>query len=1258
MIPTATEITAWANKRDSQGLMPILLRRLIHGSVSSIRFISFPGGDSVQIGGFDGTLDVEQGNAWVPKGKSIWETGCDKAVKRKADGDYKKRTTKASAKERKNHTFVFVTPRRWLAKNTWVQHRRAEKKWKDVRCFDADDIEQWAERALPAAFWLAEQIGLASSGFITAQHYRDTWANACKPSLPDDLILAGRSHEIHELIKALKSPPERSTTIAADSRDEALAFACAALTGDDGRGLADRLLIAGATSPIERLQDSPNVILAIESDTLERRLGVLGGKIHVIIPRARGEATEPAEIELGSIRSDAFDNCLKEIGFSEDGVTTAARESGRSLPILRRRWAISPGLRQPMWSGDTDTARKFVPFALCGAWMSDRKGDISVLAGISGRDQQTIEHDLADLLAIDDSPMEAIGSVNRVLSPIDAVFAIGRRLTCSDLDEYFGFVERVYSVLDPALDLPEDQRWMANVLGKQHPFSGALFHGLGNTLILLAIHGDNICGNRLGISISGRVYAIVRKLLTDLNSDQWLSIRGTLRLLAEAAPGAFLTAIEQDLAKPAPPILSLMRVIEGGISGDCLRTELLWALELVAWNPNNLIRVAHILAQLSCHPITDNWGNKPSGSLLSLFRAWLPKTAAPIDKRIETLRNVYAKFPDVGFKLCVNLVDNRMDHAMDNARPRWRDDAADAGRSVMHGEYVQMVLAAADLLVASVPQNISEIEQLIIHHPAFPPDHKTKLWELIGSWIDSSPNDDDMAAARETIRRTVFFRRGKQTKMENDKVLAQKAFERLLPEDLTARHRWLFENNWIEFSADELEGEINHELRQRKLNEARTAALFEIWQADGIAGIVDFACAMKSPYLIGVMLTENPPEGFLVRETIDRALSHEQEEPANALIGGILRVLKVEDIASLLDESLVALREEKQTERKALRIFRSAPVQRATWEVLAKAPPEMITQYWVTAPIGWGQWPSEEIEFLVKSLIDARRPRTAFHAVHLNWKNLSSESIVKLLEAISSIDEPNIALPKGYEIEDAFERLDENADIDRGRIARLEFSLAPALVHGKRGHAALNAELGKDPNLFVQMISYIYRRDDDGTDPEEWKIANPDTAKNAAHLCHEVLYHWHRLPGLLVDGTIDAVTLKEWVTQCRRLCQENGRKTIGDIIIGQHLAFAPADDDGTWPCLAVREIIEELGTEDICQGLHTGVNNKRGVTSRGRFEGGAQERAIAEKYDGYAKTIETKWPRTAAILIRISDDYRRQAEYHDRRTRLDERSDL
>ena len=192
MIPTATEIAAWANKRETQALVPILLRRLIHGSLSRVTMIGFPGGDSVQLGGFDGTLQVEVGNAWVPDGKSLWESGCNKGVKHKADSDYEKRTKKVRRPDRLQSTFVFVTPRRWTSKDMWAVGRRSERKWKDVRCLDADDLEQWLERSPSASTWLTETIGSPSSGFTSGARYWDLWANACDLPLPTSLILAGR----------------------------------------------------------------------------------------------------------------------------------------------------------------------------------------------------------------------------------------------------------------------------------------------------------------------------------------------------------------------------------------------------------------------------------------------------------------------------------------------------------------------------------------------------------------------------------------------------------------------------------------------------------------------------------------------------------------------------------------------------------------------------------------------------------------------------------------------------------------------------------------------------------------------------------------------------------------------------------------------------------------------------------------------------------------------------------------------------------
>lgn len=326
--------------------------------------------------------------------------------------------------------------------------------------------------------------------------------------------------------------------------------------------------------------------------------------------------------------------------------------------------------------------------------------------------------------------------------------------------------------------------------------------------------------------------------------------------------------------------------------------------------------------------------------------------------------------------------------------------------------------------------------------------------------------------------------------------------------------------------------------------------------------------------------------------------------------------------------------------------------------MLRRLQSDLAEEYWRKAPIGWGRWSGEQLEFLVQSLLEARRSRTAFHVARLDWEKLTSKIVLKILEGIATVEEDNAALPQSYDLERAFERLDKDPDIDRSQVARLEFGFAGTLTHGKRGPAALYEKLSTDPKLFVQMISYLYRRNDGGSDPQEWEIEDEKAAANIGELCWRVLHHWKRLPGQMPNGLIDSDAFKAWIVETRKLCAEHGRSEVGDSQIGQLLAHSPFEADGTWPCLPVRDLLEESNSESLASGFSTGVYNKRGVTCRAPFEGGQQERDLAEMYDVYAEKIETKWPRSAGVLRNIASRYRREGEWHDRDARLNDLRDL
>lgn len=112
---TATQIEQWADTRDAQGILPILIRRLI-SVTTTITALSMPGGDSVSSSGWDGIVQADKGNIWVPDGASFWEMGCSSDIITKARSDLRKRNQQISPQEAAKSRFVFVSPRRWPKK--------------------------------------------------------------------------------------------------------------------------------------------------------------------------------------------------------------------------------------------------------------------------------------------------------------------------------------------------------------------------------------------------------------------------------------------------------------------------------------------------------------------------------------------------------------------------------------------------------------------------------------------------------------------------------------------------------------------------------------------------------------------------------------------------------------------------------------------------------------------------------------------------------------------------------------------------------------------------------------------------------------------------------------------------------------------------------------------------------------------------------------------------------------------------------------
>ncbi len=219
-----TDIRMWANRRDCQETLPQVVRRLIRASVTSIKKIKFPSGDNVLIGGWDGILESTEDTDFFPKGVSVWEFGSNRDVKAKADRDYEKRTKNPLNIEPAKTTYIFVTPRIWTTADSWIESKKQDGVWKDIRVINAEHLEEWLENNPTVSAWLATKHlnKYPQERILPTDDYWEEWSQGETVNFTPKLLLGGRETELKNLVYNIHN--KGIIYVKSISRDESLAF--------------------------------------------------------------------------------------------------------------------------------------------------------------------------------------------------------------------------------------------------------------------------------------------------------------------------------------------------------------------------------------------------------------------------------------------------------------------------------------------------------------------------------------------------------------------------------------------------------------------------------------------------------------------------------------------------------------------------------------------------------------------------------------------------------------------------------------------------------------------------------------------------------------------------------------------------------------------------------------------------------------------------------------------------------------------------
>ena len=163
---------------------------------------------------------------------------------------------------------------------------------------DASDLEQWLETTIAPQIWLANELEFSKEGFENLDHFWDRWAAASDPPMTAAIFAPSVAAHLKDFKTWLKTPrPDRPFTVAADSREEAVAFVACLLRHEDvpNRHRDQAVIFKSASTLRTVAQSSSPFIPIVYTEETEREIVTFYRQRHCIVVRPRNAVDREAD---------------------------------------------------------------------------------------------------------------------------------------------------------------------------------------------------------------------------------------------------------------------------------------------------------------------------------------------------------------------------------------------------------------------------------------------------------------------------------------------------------------------------------------------------------------------------------------------------------------------------------------------------------------------------------------------------------------------------------------------------------------------------------------------------------------------------------------------------------------------------------------------------------------------------------------------------------------------------------------------------
>ena len=1257
MIVTENQLDEWVrgNARDAQGVIVELVWRLVAASSPRPKERRFPLGDSIGQHGPDGQLDVDLAfDPFVPEGRSFWEIGTGLKAGDKATSDYSGLVSAIRENVRLESTFLFVTPlsgrRAWEhtwkedAQGVWLADRRAKREWRDVRVIDGTKLIDWTHQFTPVELWLAQRtIGLPVQQIETPeQRWSLIRSIGEPPPLTPKVFLVNRD-EACAKIKEVFAGTAVQLKLNTHFPDQVVDFVSAYLADLDDESRADaagRCLVISGVDAWNAIATQKEKYVLIADSALDlsaepgtkliqkaRRSGHA-----VIFGGAAGGIPDPTSVPLSAPRSHQLKEALEKAGYSEERARTLAQKSGGNLGSLLR--CLQNLSLMPEWA-EGSAAAELAVAAVLGSWTEKSDADRAVVEGISGNSYGEWIGKMREITLRPGTPLTQRDGNWKFVARYEGWYALGPRLFDEHLDRLRTAAISVLQEKDPQFELPTEERYASRIHGKVLTHSHLLRNGLAESLALIGSHPKALTSCTLG-KAEGTAVVSVRAILADADWLRWASLNQLLPLLAEAAPGAFLDAVEMALNSDPCPFDEVFAQEGDGFMGGTYMSGVLWALETLAWDANYLSRVVIFLGELAARDPGGRFANRPANSLTTILLPWMPQTCAPVAKRGAAVATLLAELPDIGWKLLVSLLPQSHSMSSGTRRPAWRETIPDDwSKGVTHREYWEQVALYSEMAITAAKSNREKLAELIGHMENLPPPAHEQLLAHLGSdAVITMPEADRLGLWTELVdlvtKHRKFSDAGWAMKPEQvDKIAALAA--RLAPDAPAFRHQRLFSERDFDLYVEK----GNYEEQRDELEGRRQKAIEQVATNGGAQAVLAFASAVQSPWRVGISFGN--VAGKEVDEVVLPDLLESEQKSLVQFAGGFVwgRFRRggwqwVDDI----DTS-------QWTHAQIGQLLSFLPFTPDTWERSKRLLEGDESAYWSKTSAN----PYEAgtgLEPAIDQLIQHGRPYAAIRCLqrmlHDKQPFDNGRAVRALLAALKSSEGTHSM--DAYEVVEIIKVLQSDPDTSPDDLFHVEWAYLRLLdQHHDASPKLLERRLANEPGFFCEVIRLVFRSKKEERSTEEPTEETKSIATNAYRLLSE----WRTPPGCRADGTYDGDAFAVWLDAVKRECLETGHLEIAMTMLGHSLIHVPPDPDGLLIHRSAAAALNAKDAGDIRNGFRTELFNSRGV--HWVDPTGKPEKELAAKYRSQADAIEAVgYHRLATTLRDLAASYERDAE--------------